>query len=116
MAINQTVIIELNAEALLTKRFNIQEEIVSILEQDEDNYAALIEALKDEGMTDVINYLDEHEIPRAYINVDYEHIKFMRKNAFSKALSFLVPFNFDVAELDLDIEEGMVTTEEKNDG
>ena len=114
--INQTVIVELNAEALLTKRFNIQEEIASILEQGEDNYAALIEALENEDMTDVVDYLDEHEVPQAYIDVDYEHIEFHTQNAFSKALEFLVPFSFDAAELDLDIEEDMVTTEEKNDG
>ena len=112
--INQTIIVELNAEALLTKRFNIKEEIVSILEQGEDDYTALIEALKNEGMTDVIDYLDEHEVPRAYINVDYEHVEFRAYNAFGEAVEFLVPFSFDAAELDLDIEENMVTTEENN--
>jgi len=112
--INQTVIVELNAEALLTKRFDIKEEIVSILEQGEDDYATLIKALKDEGMTDVIDYLDEHKVPQAYINVDYEHVEFRAYNAFGEAVEFLVPFSFDAAELDLDIEENMVTTEENN--
>lgn len=112
--INQVVIVELNAETLLSKRFNLQEEIASILEQGEDDYATLIKALKDEGMTDVIDYLDEHKVPQAYINVDYEHIEFHAENVFSEALEFLVPFSFDAAELDLDIEENMVMTEEKN--
>ena len=114
--INQTVIVVASAETLLSKQFNLQEEIALILEQSEDDYAVLIEALKNEGMTDVIDYLDEHEVPQAYIHVDYEHIKFHAQNAFSKALEFLVPFSFDAAELDLDIEEDMVTIEEKNDG
>lgn len=112
--INQTVIVELNAEALLTKRFNIKEEIVSILEQGEDDYAALIEALKNEGITNVVDYLDKHKVPQAYIDVDYEHVEFRTYNVFGEALEFLVPFSFDAAELDLDIEENMV--EEKNDG
>lgn len=112
MAINQTVIVVASAEALLSKRFNLQKEIALILEQSEDNYAALIEALEDESMTDVIDYLDEHEVPWAYIDVDYEHVEFHAQNAFSKVLEFLVPFSFDAAELDLDIEDDMVMTEE----
>jgi len=114
--ITQVVIVELNAEALLTKRFDIKEEIVSILEQGEDDYAALIKALENEGKFDVVDYLDKHEVPRAYIDVDYEHIEFHEYNVFSKALEFLVPFSFYAAELDLDIEENMVMTEEKNNG
>jgi len=113
--INQTVIVELNAEALLTKRFNIKEEIISILEQGEDNYAALIETLENEGMTDVIDYLDKHKVPQAYIDVDYEHVEFRAYNVFGEAVEFLVPFSFDAAELDLDIEENMVMTEDEDD-
>lgn len=114
--INQTVIVELNAEALLTKRFNVKEEIASILEQGEDDYVALIEALENEGMTDVVDYLNKHGVPQAYIKVDYEHAEFRAYNAFGEAVEFLVPFSFYSATLDLDIEENMVTTEEKNDG
>lgn len=113
--IKQVVIIELNVEALLSKRFNLREEIVSILEQGEDDYATLVEALENEGMFDVVDYLNKHEVPQAYINVNYEHVEFHEYNVFSKALEFLVPFSFDAAELDLDIEENMVMTEE-NDG
>ena len=113
--INLTVIVELNTEALLTKRFNICKEIVSILEQSEDDYAALIKALEDKGITDVVDYLNEHEIPWAYIDVDYEHVEFHAQNAFSKTLEFLIPFSFDDAELDLDIEENMVMAEDEDD-
>ncbi len=113
--INQTVMVVASAETLLSKQFNLQEEIALILEQSEDDYAVLIEALKGEGMTDVIDYLDEHEVPQAYIHVDYGHIEFHAQNAFSKVLEFLIPFSFDAAELDLDIEEDMVTIEEKSD-
>lgn len=113
--INQTVIVELSVKTLLSKQFNLQKEIALILKQSKDDYAALIKVLKDKGMTDVVDYLDKHEVPRAYINVDYENAKFYARNYFSKAVDFLVPFSFNAAELDLDIEENMVTTDEKND-
>lgn len=93
--INQTVIVELNAEALLTKRFNIHEEIVSILEQDEDNYAALIDALEESGYADVADYLDEYGVPETCIDVDWKHVEYRAYNVFGEAVEFLVPFGFD---------------------
>ena len=94
--INQTVIVELNVEALLTKRFNIHEEIVSILEQGEDNYAALIDALEENGYADVADYLDEYGVPETCIDVDWKHVEHYRGYNFaSQAVEFLVPFSFD---------------------
>lgn len=93
--INQTVMIVASAEALLSRRFDSQKEIALILEQNKDNYAALIDALEESGYADVADYLDEHEIPETCIHIDWKHIEFYAQNAFSKVLEFLVPFEFD---------------------
>lgn len=95
MAINQVVMLVASAEALLSRQFDPQKEIALILEQSEDNYAALIDALEESGYADVADYLDEHEIPETCINIDWKHIEFYAENVFSKVLEFLVPFEFD---------------------
>lgn len=99
----QAVLVELNVEALLSKRFNLQEKIASILEHGEDNYAALVNALEENGYKNVAEYLDEHDIPQQYIEVDLEHVSIHGLMDAGKSVDFLVPFGFDADKLAADI-------------
>ena len=97
--INQTVLIELNAEALLSKRFSLQEEIASILEQGEDNYIALVDALEENGYKNVAEYLNEHNIPQQYIEVYMEHVSIQSLTDVGQSVVFWVTFGFDADKL-----------------
>lgn len=101
--INQKVLVELNAEALLSKRFDLKEEIASILAMGEDNYADLIEALEENGYKDVAEYLDEHDVPQEYIEVDLVNVSINGLMDAGQSVDFLVPFGFDADKLAADI-------------
>ena len=104
MIINQMVLVELNAEALLSKRFDLQEEIASILDQGEDNYAALVDALEENGYENVAKHLDEcDKIPQEYIEVDLENVSIHGLMDAGQSVDFLVPFSFDADKALADI-------------
>lgn len=92
----QIVLVELNAESLMRKAFDLPKEIATILDKGGDEYTTLTDGLKKNGYADVAAYLDEpSETPTACIDIDYNNIKFHGYNPFSLAVEFLVPFTFD---------------------
>ena len=91
------VLTELDAPALLGGRFDLQAEVVSILEQGEEAYENLANTLREDGAQDVVEFLDKQErISAEYIDVDVDNAEFYGVNPATESVQFALPFSLDM--------------------
>lgn len=104
--IRSEVLTELDAPALLGGRFDLQAEVVSILEQGEEAYENLANTLREDGAQDVVEFLDKQErISAEYIDVDVDNAEFYGVNPATESVQFALPFSLDMEAIRRDMRE-----------
>jgi len=95
--VSSEVLIELDVPALLGGGFDLQAEVVSILEQDADAYEGLADVLQENEAKDVLAFLDKKQnIPSEYIDVNIDEAVFHGFNDFSGAVEISLPYSLDL--------------------